>query len=397
MSSRTSMLPILLLPLGLTLTACEEKATDADMVALMERVAVLESQVGDVPTGDGDALSDRVTALEDDMGDAQESLVAANTLISENQIGVALNEATIMDVEADLGLAEGDIVENSTAISEAGTAIAALEDSVGVMQELIDAAQTSLTALGADFVSLAGDVARNGFAISDLESAVSSLEDAYGDLVSQVTSIEMTLAAIDITEVAALVDGVSEDLVDLEADVYADMAYIEADVADLDGRGEVWYETGSGTGTCARATVTTTLDRPLMVLATVTASVSDADGCTSSTNPGCYSTTGGPSTPPIPSTVSLGDSGTVTIDAQDSTGSYSYSESRTEQVSFTWRPHYDYVSGAYYYDYSGYFGVSQDWTVPIHTVLNIPSAGTYTVDLDVTGFSGACTLVVVQP
>ena len=49
--------------------------------------------------------------------------------------------------------------------------------------------------------------------------------------------------------------------------------------------------------------------------------------------------------------------------------------------------------------YTGYGNayISHNWTVPLQTVLNIPAAGSYIVDLDVTGISGACTLVVLQP
>ena len=383
MSSRTSMLPILLLPLGLTLTACEEKATDADMVALMERVAVLESQVGDVPTGDGDALSDRVTALEDDMGDAQESLVAANTLISENQIGVALNEEAILDVEEDLALTEGDIVENATAISENVTAIAEANAAIAGLQEQLGLIEADITALADE--------------VGDNADEIAALQAAYGNVLTQITDIEMSISSIDLTAITALVDGVSEDLADMEADLTADMADIEAEVADLDGRGEVWYETGSGTGTCARATVTTTSDRPLMVFATVEASASGYDGCYSSTSwTGCYD-----SSTTMPSVSSLGDSGTVTVDAQDSTGAFTFSESRTEQALYSYRPGYYLLPTGSYPAYqiyeTGYLSVAQDWTIPLNTVLDIPSAGVYTIDLDVTGFSGNCTLMVVQP
>ena len=389
MTLRPSSLPIVFATLGLSLSACEEKATDADLVSLAERIAVLESQVGDVSTDDGQDLAERVTALEDDLGEAQVDIVESTTLISENQVDIALNEEAILDVEGDLALAEADIAENESAISEANVAIAALEASVAALE-------ATLATLDADLLALADEVGDNA-------DAIDLLQDAYTDVLTQITDIDLAIAAIDVTAITELVDGVSEDLADMETDLDADIAAVEADVADLQGRGEVWLETGSGTGTCAQATVTTTSDRPLMVFAAVEASAVGSDGCsaagsTSSFNI-CPASTSG-----LPAANTLGGSGIVTIDAENASGSWVVSESRTEQASYDYRPGYNTytwgsaagVGGWATYE-TGYLSINHDWTVPLNTVLDIPSAGTYIIDLGVSGFSGDCTLVVVQP
>jgi len=378
MTTHNPIIPIFLASIGLTLSACEEKAADADMVTLAERVAVLESQVGDVSTDDGGALADRVVALEDDLEEAQLGLTAANTLISESQIDIALNADAVSDVEADLTATEGDITANATAIVENTTAITEAMDAVATLEHLLGLVEADLAALADE--------------VGDNDGDIAALQDAHGDLLAQLTGIEMSISSIDLTAITALVDGVSVDLADLETDLDADIADIEADVADLDARGDVWYETGSGTGTCARATVTTTSDRPLMVFATVEASSSGWGGCSSGRWGDCSSTSS------TATTDSFGDSGTLTIDAQDTSGTFSYSESKTEQFLQSYRADYDYGFGSSaYYVYTGYLSLAATWTVPLNTVLTIPSAGTYVIDLDVTDFSGDCTLVVVQP
>lgn len=157
------------------------------------------------------------------------------------------------------------------------------------------------------------------------------------------------------SEIAALgsgaLDAVSR-VTALEGDVTTlerDIAALEAVVDAAAAAEAVWHDEGTGTGNCARANVSTT-------------------------------------------------SGTVTKNAEDSTGAWTDAVSSTESSSLNFLP--AYIIGSPYYIstyYSAYLSLAHTWTVPVQAVLEIPAAGDYIVDLDVMTFSGDCRLVVLQP
>ena len=87
----------------------------------------------------------------------------------------------------------------------------------------------------------------------------------------------------------------------------------------------------------------------------------------------------------------------VTINAENAAGSWTDMDTTTSAMAISYTPYLIGSFGAPPYTGIGNTYISHTWTVPLQTVLNIPAAGSYIVDLDVTGISGACTLVVLQP
>lgn len=88
-------------------------------------------------------------------------------------------------------------------------------------------------------------------------------------------------------------------------------------------------------------------------------------------------------------------SGTVTVNAENASGTWTDTVSADAYLSEEFQPSWTF--SGYSVAYSGYQSLSHTWTVPLQTVLDIPAAGDYIVDLDVTGISGTCRLVVLQP
>lgn len=168
------------------------------------------------------------------------------------------------------------------------------------------------------------------------------------------------------------------------------IASLEDEVASIDGSGSnaeaVWSGEGSGSGICARANVRVRSDRPLYVFATVEASMSGGGGC--STPSACTPTTTFPS-------FTASTSGSVTINAENSTGEWSDSVTTPVDMTMSYTPYYN-VSGSYYYP-SGAAYLSHSWTVPVQAVLEIPAPGDYIIDLDVSSVAGTCRLIVLQP
>jgi hypothetical protein len=85
------------------------------------------------------------------------------------------------------------------------------------------------------------------------------------------------------------------------------------------------------------------------------------------------------------------------LNAENAGGTWSDSASTSSSISTGFYPATVNASSSTYITYSGYASTSLSWTIPIQTVLEIPAAGSYIVDLDVTGISGTCRLVVLQP
>ena len=298
---------------------------------------------------DEDALSAALEKRDARLASLDESVAGLLTTVEAQQ-------ATITDQEATLAQNALAIAALEAAVGEGGT-IAVRLDALEATDATILAATDSNTA------------------------AITRLRADLTDLDTSVVSLSSEIAALggDVLDAVSRVTALEGDVTTLEGDIAALEAVVDAAAAAE----AVWHDEGTGTGNCARANVSTTSARPLYVFATMEADFSAAGGCSS---PPC--TSGSP--------VSTTTSGTVTINAEDSTGAWTDSVSATESMSVYFVP--AVVSGYYTgTQYSAYLSLGHTWTVPVQAVLEIPAAGDYIVDLDVTTFSGDCRLVVLQP
>lgn len=156
------------------------------------------------------------------------------------------------------------------------------------------------------------------------------------------------------------------------------------------GAGGVWTGEGEGTGTCARVNVITESVAPLVVLGTVAVSTTASTAlCEASGGNGTCTYYGESSTD------SAGGSALVTLSVEN-VGGQTLSvvdESRADFLDA------GQVSGA---SSSGAYRLLRSATLsrnePLVRVIEIPSPGSYTVELRVTGEStiGVCRLVVMQ-
>lgn len=289
------------------------------------------------------------------------TLLACGDLVETDVLDAELGNRDIQIETLDARIAELEVTVTSQAalIESQAAALAALEVTVNDGDATLAA---RVDALDAAFGATSADVDAR---FTTLESVAETLQSDLGTLDGSVSSVTSSVALLD-TALVAL-----EDEVDAEA---------------------VWSDEGSGAGSCARVNVTATSDRPLYVFATVEASASGGGGC--STIPSATTTCDLGSSVPMYETST---SGTVTVDAQSVRGPWDDSVSVEAGLESTFAPYAYYSGGAASYYGNGYHSISHSWTIPVQAVLEIPSAGDYTVDLDVTGLSGDCRLVVLQP
>jgi len=199
-----------------------------------------------------------------------------------------------------------------------------------------------------DFDSLADDVQALAERVAVMESGGSS-----DGLETRVSTLEDGLASVgdEIDGLQAELDGVLSSIDDLEDAVGG---------LPTGSQGGTWWTTGSGTGTCAFLTVTTTSAEPVFVSATVNASYLQAQG------------------------QSVGGSVSASLTAASSDG--------------VWTD--DGISGAtaltvnipdenwnYTYAYTNY--VITSGVMPLTWAFEIPRAGTYILRLEVTTSSSA--------
>jgi hypothetical protein len=251
-----------------------------------------------------------------------------------------------------------------------GDRVSSLEASLQATQEALQATQDALQSTQAD---------------------LATANDEIGALQADLGAVEAAVDSIDLDTVAGRVSGLEGDITTLDARVAAN----EVSIDGLGDRGGVWYEEGSGTGTCARVNVVTDSDRPLIVIATVE-SESTTNGSL------CYSNA---SAFPCSAAASFSDTDTTTVNVvTDNVGGAAFSElfSRTESRETS-------LSDGSYVTFVSVYGPAarlatnynstQSWTTPIQGVLDIPSAGNYTVEVRVTSTAsvGSCRLVVLQP
>jgi hypothetical protein len=209
--------------------------------------------------------------------------------------------------------------------------------------------------------------------VAELESGLTDAQDGLADLSEDLDAAEADLSALS------------------DAVAAADLSVIEGRLAAVESAlaaagGGVWFEEGSGSGTCARVDVVTAVDRPLVVMATVESSTGTLGGsvCFVGSGSACGAT---------PSSAGGSGETTATVVTEGVSGSgFEARESRTEGSTFGTS-----LTAISYTTMSNSLRTS--WTIPITQVVEIPSAGAYTVEVQVssTATPGACRLVVVQP
>jgi hypothetical protein len=270
----------------------------------------------------------------------------------------------------------------------------ALAERVAVLEAQVGGGSDDEGSLGDQGAALEEALTETQASLASTQADLAAANEEIGALQADLGAVQDAVDSIDLDAVAALVSGLEGDLTTLDARVAAN----EASIAGLGDRGGVWYEEGSGMGTCARVDVVTDSDRPLVFIATVESSASLSNQiCTYYTNSSfCsgYSSAGAGSA----ASVSDGDSTTVAVVAANAGGtSFDETVSRTESYSNA-----SSIS-AYGGSYLAYVRMtdssSLSWTTPVQGVLEIPSAGTYTVEIQVTSTAtaGTCRLVVLQP
>jgi hypothetical protein len=221
------------------------------------------------------------------------------------------------------------------------------------------------------------DGSGDGIADASVEQRLVALEQEAADLRSQleaqaeldrrVAAVESSLAGVE-DEVSGLAD----------------------ELASAGASGGVWFEEGSGLGTCARVNVVTTSARPLIVMATVEV---DASGelawCTEGSS--SYSCSSFPATYPPNWEVS----GDFVVHTENVGGaSFTAESSRTFVRS---RETVGYANlGSY--NFTRFEEFQSSSVESISTVVSIPAPGSYTVEARVnsTGAVGTCRLVVLQ-
>ena len=247
---------------------------------------------------------------------------------------------------------------------------------------------------------VSGDTTGDGSgSTSDLDSDVASLQSLLDEVQTQLATANETIAAlesdmedvqgsleaVDVSAVEALVTDLEDDVSTIEERVTS----AEDSVLELSDRGGVWFEEGSGTGTCARVDVVTDSDRPLVAMAYIDSSDSMSTSVCGISSSYC---TSGNTSETSSTTVRL-----VTENVGGDTFTDSTDVTQELHVGTT---NYHALYGAYEYYYTR-VGSSfrHGWTTPVTRVLEIPSAGSYTVEVQVesTATAGTCRLIVIQP
>lgn len=195
-------------------------------------------------------------------------------------------------------------------------------------------------------------------------------------------------------DLASRVAALEAALTEANAAVEAERARLDAAEARLDvlestaGGVGVWQDDGSGTGTCALVSVITTSSAPLLVFAEVEYSSSISGAFGYYYDPSLYSN--------VLKTASGGAPLTMRVLAENVGGAVFASESSVyTNYSLT-------LSGRNspgdYDFYEGGASSSAGWSVVGFDVLEIPAAGHYEVEVEVSGTgAGDCRLRVVQP
>ena len=306
----------------------------------------------------------------------------------------------LTDLGDRLSTLEGTVTAQAATIAQQAAVIDAQQSTIDAQAQAITTLEATVddaaSGVGARVGVLETSVGELATAVTDLDTAFTDHEAAIDELYDGLAGVGARVGVLETTDSATATSLVG--LTTSAASVATAITTLQADVADLQassgsGGGGVWSDEGSGSGNCARANVTTTSAGPLYVFATVEASYSFSGGCTSGGYLGAPNLCGASSYTAIPNYyASL--SGSVSVSAENAAGTWSDTSSTAVSRSTSLTP----ASSAYAYSaYSGRLSTSDTWTVPLQTVLNIPAAGSYIVDLDVTGISGACTLVVLQP
>ncbi len=315
--------------------------------------------------GCGDLVEAELMNAEFDNRDLK--LSAIDERVAELETAVGAQQETISGQAATIETQQATIEMQQAAIEMQQAAIAAL-----------DAAMTdSTTGLLARLDALEAAGLSTDEALADHEAAIGELQVRATSGAAATAALSLQVAGLDsdVSSLSALVTSLDTAVADLEAS---------------DGGGGVWSDEGSGSGNCARANVSTTSAGPLYVFGTIETSFSMSAGCASTGYASCYGTS--------VSTGTGSTSGSVTLNAENSAGTWSDAVSTSSELTGAFTPATTYSSGGgTYLYYSGNSALSYTWTVPVQAVFVIPAAGDYVIDLESTGFTGACRLAVVQP
>jgi hypothetical protein len=288
-------------------------------------------------------------------------------------VAVALPLAACGDKEADAGVSATDYA----ALAER---VAVLESQLGGDGGGGDGGTTNLE-------SLQAAVDANTAAIATTQADVAAVQDEVSTVSSSVSELSDSDTALSV-----VVDSLDTRLDVIEADSSSygtRITDLESDVDAVSVRGGVWYDEGTTSGTCARVDVVTDSDKPLVAIATVEYSVS-------SSMTSCVSTPSYTYCSAMSATASGGGSVNSTL-VSANVGGTSFSDSAPFSGNLAASVSHTAGSPSYSYVQLGQSGIL---TSAINRVLEIPAAGAYTVEVQITASSAtvsSCKLVVIQP
>jgi len=248
-----------------------------------------------------------------------------------------------------------------------------VEDVADDVSELEAAHANTSAAVDDEMAQLLDRLATTEADIANLRADVGELDDARADLETQFAEASESLDTAH-DNIAGL---------GLQAEILAD------DLDTVGARGSTWSDTGDTEGVCASITLTTTIARPLLVVATVdTTRLISSGACYSSTS-GCYSHPDA-----TDEAVTVAD---LSVTGADGDDPYSETVTHTE----TLETEADVTAFTQLTDYTvGHDRTTQDTTsTPLVHLFEPGAAGTFEVNLEVAsdGDVERCNLVVVQP
>jgi len=226
--------------------------------------------------------------------------------------------------------------------------------------------------------------------ISDLLSVTAQLEARVAELEGRADQGESTIDAIE-QQLGELGDAsVSDQISSLsstDASLQASIDALSVELSTQGQRGQSWHTTGTTSGRCGSLTIEATLDRPLVIIATVeTSSITTSGACYSSTTR-CAGWSDEAAESSTEATLTLLDSSGATISTTSSAHDFETEAGVTAYTALT--------------DYGfGHDRTTIDTShIPMVQVVEISDAGDYTVNLDVDtdGQVDACSLTVIQP
>jgi hypothetical protein len=294
-------------------------------------------------------------------------------------VAVALPLAACGDKEADAGVSATDYA----ALAER---VAVLESQLGGDGGGGDGGTTNLESLQAAVDANTAAIATTQADVAAVQDEVSTVSSSVSELNGTVTALSEVVDSLDVDALATRVDGIEAD----SSSYDTRLTDLETDVDAVSVRGGVWYDEGTTSGTCARVDVVTDSDKPLVVIATVDYSVSASNYSCATYGSSAYCSGSG---------ASASGGGTLTSSlVSENVGGTSFADSATFSGNMnTTLSHY--VASAVYYSYIQ-LGQSSGLTSAINRVLEIPAAGAYTVEVQITASSAtvsSCKLVVIQP